>query len=243
MTSEPKNVPAVSTGSALLAGFKYAAPLILGYLPVAFAFGVIGGVNGLPAWACLLMSVLVYAGSAQFAALQLLSAGAALPGIIATTFILNLRHFLLAAAIAPRLRNFTTVQGMTFGVLLTDECFAVQDSRFRAEPERSKVEIFSLNFFVYLSWIVGTAAGIVFGGVVPGVDRIGLDFALAAMFIAILAIDAVASRHDVWVAVLSATIAVVLSASGAALWATVLATCLAATAGYLFAPADDGEPA
>jgi 4-azaleucine resistance transporter AzlC len=212
---------------------------MLGYLPVAFAFGVLGGVNGLPAWASLLMSILVYAGASQFAALQLLSAGAALPGIIATTFILNLRHFLLAAAIAPRLKDFSTVQGMAFGIQLTDECYAVQDSRYRAEADRPKAEIFSLNLFVYLSWILGTAGGIVFGGVVPGIDRIGLDFALAAMFIAILAIDAVTSRHDVWVALLSATMAVALTASGAALWATVLATCCAATAGYVFASADE----
>ena len=82
----------------------YAAwPICLGYFPIGLALGVLAQKAGLPWWAVAMMSVLVFAGSAQFICVAMLAAGASIPGIILTTFVVNLRHTLMSSALAVHL--------------------------------------------------------------------------------------------------------------------------------------------
>lgn len=221
-------------------GFTLAIPLMLGYLPVAIAFGVLAGVQQLPAWAAVAMSTVVYGAASQFAALQLLATGGGIGSVVATTFVVNLRHLLLAAAIAPRVRDYGPAGAAAFGAQLTDECFAVHSTQFRARPTRPRTEVFAMNTSVHLSWIGGTVIGIAFGGAIPAIDRMGLDFALSAMFLAILVQDAITRIIDVLVAVLGGGFAVGLTCIGSSLWAVVVATIAAATVGFLV---DRDDPA
>ncbi|MGB3304360.1 AzlC family ABC transporter permease [Gordonia sp. (in: high G+C Gram-positive bacteria)] len=225
----------------VMRGLRLTIPLMLGYLPVAFAFGVLAEVFGLPVWASLLMSAIVYGGASQFAALQVLASGGGMFAVISTTFVVNLRHFLLAASIAPRVKDYSTKEAAAFGAQLTDEAYVIQEVLFRAHERRPKAEVFALNMGVYASWIAGTALGIVFGSAVPGIEDIGLEFALTAMFLAILAQDAVRSRLDLFVALVGGGVAVLLTQLGLELWSVVLATVFAATVGFCLDRTND-EP-
>lgn len=216
----------------VLRGMKLSLPLVIGYIPVAFAFGVLGQVYGLPAWATLAMSLFVYGGASQFAALPLLAAGG-LVSIALTTFIINLRHLLLAASITPKLDELSPSQRLLFNAELTDEAFAIHDAEYRKRTHRSSGELFAANGLTHFSWVVGTGLGIGFGSVVPGLEELNLDFALTAMFIGILFIDVVKTRHDLLVAMVGGITAVLMTLWGAAIWATVVAAVIAATLGWL----------
>ena len=89
--------------SPLASAFRQALPIILGYVPVGFAYGVLAQKSGLSGLNTLLMSALVYAGSAQLIAVGLFAAAVNPLAIVATTFIVNLRHLLMSAALAPYL--------------------------------------------------------------------------------------------------------------------------------------------
>src|SRR5689334_11735245 len=88
-----------------LAGVAKTIPLMLGALPAGIIFGAIAVRSGLSAAAAAAMSAFVYAGSAQYVAIGLLASGAAVPVIIFTTLIVNLRHLLYAATLAPYVKH------------------------------------------------------------------------------------------------------------------------------------------
>lgn len=228
---DPTPAPQSAPRRALL-GAKLAAPIIIGYLPVAFAFGIVGRLADLPDWATITMSVIVYGGASQFAALQLLSTGG-LSAIISTTFIINSRHMLLSASLGPKLHRMNRWQKALFSLELTDEAYALHDAQYRSRPQRSRTEVFTANLLVHVSWVVGTILGVSFGHIVPNLDQLGLDFALTAMFIAILFTSVLKSAHDWLVAGLAGGIAVVVTLAGAGIWATVIAALTAATIGWI----------
>jgi 4-azaleucine resistance transporter AzlC len=215
-----------------LRGLRLALPIILGYLPVSFAFGVLGNVIGMPVWATIAMSLFVYAGSSQFAALQLLSVGAAPYAIVLTTFVINLRHMLLAASIAPNLRGLGRWELSAFSFELTDEAFAMHAVEYASGRKRPRSEIFTFNASVHASWILGTVLGVVASGLIGDVEAFGLDYALPAMFIALL-VSVVKDRPTLLVALLGGGLAVGLTVLGLGYWAVLLATAIAATVGAL----------
>lgn len=229
-SSAPGDADVTVARPSWVTGARLALPVVLGYLPVSFAFGVLGNLVGLPAWATVAMSLFVYAGSAQFAALQLVTVAAAPPAIVLTTFVVNLRHLLLAASIAPHLRGFRKRELVAFSFELTDEAFAMHAAEYGRRGQRPKSEVFAFNLVVHLSWITGTVLGVVASGSVTDVEAFGLDFALPAMFIALL-VTVVTDRRTLFVAVLGGGFAVAFTVLGLEYWAVLLATVLAATAG------------
>ncbi|NPV90268.1 MAG: AzlC family ABC transporter permease [Firmicutes bacterium] len=210
-------------------GAKSALPIVFGYIPIGFAFGVLAvkaGIGFLPA---LLMSVFVYAGSAQLIAVGLIGAGADLVSITLTTFVVNLRHLLMSAALAPYLRHLSRGEAAWFGFELTDESFAVHSSEL-AKEESSRSHLFALNGTAQLAWVVGTMLGALLGVSMGDTGRWGLDFALPAMFIALLILQCKSRRH-ILVAVAAAVISVALAAGFTARWNVIIATLIAGILG------------
>ncbi|MFJ2824774.1 AzlC family ABC transporter permease [Streptomyces toxytricini] len=236
----PAAVPAPAPAPrAWAAGLGQAVPVMLGYVPVAFAFGVLGHTAGLPWWASAAMSAFVYGGSSQFAALQLLAVGAAPYAVVLTTFVVNLRHLLLSAAIAPRLAGWRRREQALFAYELTDEAFAVHSAQWAERAERPKAEVFAFNTAVHGSWVAGTLAGVLAGDLVTDVEALGLDYALPAMFMALLAAGVVADRRGLAVAVLAGGLAVGLTLLGLEYWAVLAAAALAATFGLALTPREE----
>ena len=124
--------------------FERAVPIVLGYLPVGFAYGVLAQKTGLSTFNAVAMSVLVFAGSATLIAVGLFASGAGAASIIVTTFVVNLRHLLMSAALAPHVRSWRKTEQGLFAFQLTDETFALHAGSFpKGVPV--KAEAFSVN--------------------------------------------------------------------------------------------------
>ena len=184
MVKLPKNGLTGHRRTPLSRGAAAAWPICLGYMPIGLAFGVLAQKAGLTPLEIGLMSVIVFAGSSQFIAVSMLAAGASIFSIVATTFIVNLRHFLMSSALAVYLKNSGTKKLSFFAYGVTDESFAINLARFRDEHwdlDSALVTNFTANF----TWIITTMIGGIGGQFIPA-HAFGIDYALIAMFICLL---------------------------------------------------------
>jgi 4-azaleucine resistance transporter AzlC len=177
-------VKAVRPRERFRQGAAAAWPICLGYVPIGMAFGVLAQKAGLSPLEIGLMSVLVFAGSAQFIAVAMLSAGASFLTIVVTTFTVNLRHLLMSSALAPYFKGHRRGRLSLFAYGITDESFAINWSRLKAggwDLERAIVLNQTANFV----WFASTVLGGIGGQFIPA-GAFGLDYALIAMFICLL---------------------------------------------------------
>jgi len=159
-------------------------PICLGYLPIGMAFGVLAQKAGLTPLQIGLMSILVFAGSSQFIAVSMLTAGASAPAIITTTFVVNLRHMLMSSALAVYLRSIHRGLLALYAYGVTDESFAVNLPRFNAGTW-SLPRALVVNHAANLTWFISTVTGGIGGRFIPE-GAFGIDYALVAMFICLL---------------------------------------------------------
>ena len=145
-----------------LSGFSQAVPIWLGYVSVGFAYGVLAQKAGLSALNTILMSVIVYAGSAQLIAVGLFAAGASAASIILTTLVVNLRHLLMSAALSPHLKKWTKRQLAAFAFELTDETFVLHSSRV-GRGDLLSTETFAINLSSQCAWVLGSWLGFEIG--------------------------------------------------------------------------------
>ncbi len=209
---------------------RLAGPFLMGYLPVGFAYGVLAQKAGLGLPLTVLMSVIVFAGSAQLIAVGLFTAGAGPLTIIATTFVVNLRHVLMSAALSPYLSRWRPASLAALAAELTDESFALHTSRF-ARGDLDPRLTFAVNAILHVTWVVGSFAGAVAGTAVA-TRPLALDYALPAMFIALL-VAMVRDRRTLLVSVGAGLASTGLVMAGMNDWNVILATVLAATVGTM----------
>ena len=210
-------------------GAQAAWPICLGFVPIGLALGVLARQAGFTPLDIGLMSLLVFAGSAQFIAVALIGAGAAPAAIILTTLIVNIRHLLMSSALAVHLRGASRGFLLLFGYGVTDESFAVNMARFRDGWDRHRAMV--VNQLTNATWIVATTLGALVGSLIPE-GAFGIGFALPAMFIALLVYQLQSRIH-----IITAIIAVLVST----LWYVTLpgdshaiaGASIAATCGYL----------
>ncbi len=210
-------------------GVKQALPIVLGYIPVGFAYGVLAQQNGLGLFNTIAMSIIVFAGSSQLIGAGLFGAAASPFTLIFTTFVVNLRHLLMSAALAPKLKGWKKWQIALFGYELTDETFALHTMRM-AKRDPPKVETFAVNITSQSSWIVGSLSGYLAGGQLTDVRPIGLDFALPAMFIALL-VPQIVKPVYLMMALLAAALSVTLYLLDFSQSHVIIATVVGATVG------------
>jgi 4-azaleucine resistance transporter AzlC len=184
LRNSKKNMSQVGRKSALNRGMVAAWPICLGYIPIGLAFGVLAQKAGLSPLEIGLMSVLVFAGSAQFIAVSMLAAGASIFSIVATTFMVNLRHFLMSSALAVFLKNADRKKLSLFAYGVTDESFAVNLSKFR-DTRWDLNSALVTNHTANFTWIIATVVGGMGGQFIPA-HAFGIDYALIAMFICLL---------------------------------------------------------
>lgn len=170
-------------------GFKDCVPTLIGYISIGFAFGVVGIASHLSLMEISLLSLLIYAGAAQFIFCSLIVSGAPMTAIILTTFIVNLRHFLMAFSVAPSFKHYSTVRNIGFGTLLTDETYSVAMTKLAQGKTLRGNWMDGLNITAYSAWIVASILGALVGKWIPNPESWGLDFALTAMFVALLILN------------------------------------------------------
>jgi 4-azaleucine resistance transporter AzlC len=169
-------------------GFKDTLPLIVGAIPFGIIFGVVGITNGLDPLAVMGMSLFVYAGSSQFVAVGLVGQGVGVGFIILTTLILNLRHMLYAASLAPYMARLAQKWLLPLGFWLTDETYAVVVRRYPEGDNSPYKHWYHLgsSLGMYINWQATTLLGIVAGTQLSGIASWGLDFAMVVTFIGIV---------------------------------------------------------
>lgn len=226
----------ISFKKGLIAG----APIAIGYIPIAIAFGLLARTNGVPTYTSFLMSFLIFAGASQFVGINLLAIGASYSEIILTTFILNFRHFLMSSSMSQRLENSISkriLALLSFGI--TDETFMV--ASMRSEEKLSSRFVLGLNLIAFSSWNVGTWIGVFLGAGLPESIQSSMGIALYAMFIGLLIPSIKKSGVYLSVSILSITISSIIYwmpafdfiSEG---WSIVLTTILAALIGAILFP-------
>ena len=174
--------------SEFINGMKATIPLILGAIPFGIIFGAVAFNAGLSPMAAMGMSLFVFAGSAQFIAAGLVGAGVGIGLIIFTTFIVNLRHALYSASLAPFMKHLPQRWLLPLGFWLTDESYAVVITRYNDPDDSPYKHWFYLGSAVlmYSNWQLCTLIGIIAGQSVPDATGWGLDFAMVVTFIGIV---------------------------------------------------------
>jgi len=173
-----------------LLGIKGELPILLGVTPFGMIYGALATSAGLAEWDAQAMSSVVFAGSSQFMLVQLVNLGAPAIMMIITGFVINLRHALYSASVAPYVQHLSTPWKFILSYLLTDEAYAVAIMHYQDKSESKNKHWFLLGagFALWSCWQLSTAAGIFLGAQVP--PNWGLDFTLALTFIA-LAVPAI----------------------------------------------------
>lgn len=176
---------ALSRRSEFRDGIKATLPLVIGAIPFGIIYGAVAVTSGLSASAAAAMSAFVFAGSSQFIAAGLLAGGAGLFVIVLTTFVVNLRHALYAASLAPHMKGLPQRWLVPLGFWLTDESYVVVIARYQKQDPSPFKHWFYLGsaLFMYANWQLCTWIGIVAGQAIPNPQNWGLDFALAVTFI------------------------------------------------------------
>lgn len=164
-------------------GVRACLPTMLGYLGIGFAAGVVEKGVGLSLLEIALLSLIVYAGSAQFIICGLLAIQAPLSSIVVTVFLVNLRHLLMSLSVAGYFRKEKIWTNIGLGTLLTDESYGVLTTALQEEQSVTASWTNGLNVAAYLTWLVANLLGGLLGHFIPDPAAFGLDFALTAMFL------------------------------------------------------------
>ncbi len=199
--------PSPPRSRELLGGAAAVAPLLFGVAPFGVVYGALALRSGIAPVAAMAMSSLVFAGSAQLVLAQLAGAGAPAVVMVATVALVNLRHALYSASVAPALAHLPRRWKALLAYLLTDEAYAAAIARLasRAGPGAHRHWfLLGAGITLWASWQVSTAAGVLLGASLPA--SLQLEFALPLTFIAIV-VPMIRSRAALAAALVSAAVA------------------------------------
>lgn len=188
-------------------GAKTITPVLLGIAPFGLVSGVAAVNIGMTPVQAMGMSVLIYAGTSQLAAIDLIGQNTAAPIIVLTVFVVNARLVMYSASIAPHLRGLSEGWKSLLSYLLTDHVYALAIATFDGESQKVSTRwyLFGLGVTMWAVWQISTLLGIVLGATVP--DHWGLDFVIPLTFLAIV-MPELRQRRKAAVAVLSGGLAV-----------------------------------
>lgn len=191
-----------------LYGCRDSIPMIVGILPFGLIYGALASLAGLSLGQALGMSLLVYAGSAQFIAISLLTLGSGAVVILLTTLVVNLRHVLYSAALQPYVGKLSQRWRVPLAFGLTDETFAVVQRRYLARGMTDHGQWYhaGVALALYLSWVSSSLVGALFGQNVPNLADWGLDFAMLATFIGIV-VPALRNQPQIAAAIVAGAVA------------------------------------
>ncbi len=176
-----------------------------------FVYGLAARDAGFSPIEAMAMSTIVFAGAAQFAAVGYVVSGLPWPGVIVLTALLNARHLLYSAALAPWLRNVPFVRRAVMAHLLTDEAFALSIAHFRrvGRTDEGGYWIGAIAS-TFIPWNLATLAGVLLGAQIPDPTRFGIDIIFPAAMIG-LAVGLITGRRELVAAIVGAGVGVVVA--------------------------------
>ncbi|MFX4261835.1 AzlC family ABC transporter permease [Pelotomaculum propionicicum] len=215
-------------------GINDSIPIVLGYLPLGFAFGVLANEVGMSIIQATMMSALCFTGAGQYVAIGIMQAGGAVFTIIMANILLNLRYLLFSTSLVPYLKGrVPTAIGSLLTYGLTDETYAVAMNRYQNHlPTASYIA--GLHLSSHIGWIASTLLGALMGSYIGNTDRLGLSFSLPAMYICLL-VFMIKRKSDIFVALSSAVLCLLIGylvpSTMGNLFNIIIATIIAASLG------------
>lgn len=188
----------------------------IGIIVTAVGFGFVLGLaaredGGFSPVEMIAMSTLVFAGAAQFAAVGYIAAGLAWPGVVLLTALLNARHVLYSASIAPWFAGRSFALRAIAAHVLTDEAYALAMAHFR---RAGRADLWGYWFgaiaVTFIPWNLATLAGVVVGGSIPEPEQFGIDVIFPAAMLG-LAVGLITGRREIVAAVVGAGVGVLVS--------------------------------
>ncbi|NMC12644.1 MAG: AzlC family ABC transporter permease [Chloroflexi bacterium] len=185
----------ITPRNEFLGGIRAELPILVGVIPFGMIYGALALSAGIPANASQAMSAIVFAGSSQFVMAQLWAQETPIFVMLATVFVVNLRHGLYSASVAPYIQHLSITWKGALSYLLTDEAYAVVITHYRKFSQDAK-DLSSIitgkqHFFflgaglaLWSTWQISTAIGIFLGSIIP--ESWSLDFTLTLTFIALV---------------------------------------------------------
>jgi 4-azaleucine resistance transporter AzlC len=180
-------------------------------LGFGFVFGLAARQAGFSPIEAIAMSTIVFAGAAQFAGVGYVASGLAWPGVVLLTALLNARHLLYSAALAPWLRDVPFWRRAVMAHLLTDEAFALSIGHFRRVGRTDERGYWIAAIAsTFIPWNLATIGGVLLGAQIPDPARFGIDIIFPAAMIG-LAAGLMTGRREIVAAVVGAGVGVVVA--------------------------------
>jgi 4-azaleucine resistance transporter AzlC len=208
-------------------GLKSGLPIFLGYLPVGAAFGVVARSTGFSIAQAVSCSALALAGAGQFIGLSLYSSGATVLAVLVASTVVNLRYVLFGATLVPLMRGIGLPAQAGLAFFLTDETYAVNVLELRA-GRATAASMFGVGAIAWSGWVLGTTVGAIAGSAIGDPSAYGLQYAMPAMFTALL-VGLVEDRSPVVTAAIAGAFTLFFAAVLPGSWYLVLAALVAAT--------------
>lgn len=218
-------------------GLRDIAPVMVAAFPIGLLFGALCAGKGLSVLEAGLMSILVFAGGAQFAAVEMWTYPVPIAALVFSTLLVNSRHILMGASLTPKLSHFTTLQKFSAFYLLTDESWALAERRALREPV-VPAYWFACAAMLPFSWIGATFLGAWLGSFMGDPARIGADFAFTALFIGLTA-NFWKGASSAWTIAASAITSAIVSVIVGPPWHVAAGAFAGIVAAYLSASPED----
>lgn len=188
MIKRIKQYQATSHGKEFWAGMTHTLPFVLGAIPFGVSYGILSVQAGLSIVETQLMSIIVFAGAAQFMALGMIQAGVSAPLIIMSTFLINLRHMVMGLSLSPYLAKTGPWWHRVLAFGMTDESYIASITHYRKNPPEQADPFFALgsSTLLFTGWQLMTIAGTLTGSSIANPLDWGLDFAMPATFLVML---------------------------------------------------------
>jgi len=181
-----KEFPCAQVSSEFWIGVRDSIPLVVGVIPFGITCGIMALAAGLTSGEVLLMSICVFAGASQFIAITMLGAGINGWGlIVVTTLLVNLRHLLMGASLAPYIIRLPVALQALLSFGMVDETYAITIDRIYKKGYSASYQL-GANALFYSAWVLSTAVGVLLSGYISDPLAWGLDFAMPAIFLTML---------------------------------------------------------
>ncbi len=217
------------------AALRDIAPAAIAAVPIGMLFGAVAVAKGLSPAEVSLMSALVFAGGAQFAAIETWVHPAPVLTLAFATFLINARHVLMGASLSPK-AEMTRVQKFLSFFFMTDETWALSERRALDRPVTGAYWV-AMGVVLYATWLASTMLGALLGTFLGDPARLGADFAFTALFIGLIA-GFGRSRVTLITVAVSAGVAALVHHFIGAPWHVASGALAGIAAAYLSAPAE-----
>lgn len=227
-----------STRREIRAGLRDIAPVVVAAIPISLLFGAVAAAKGLSPLEVTAMSALVFAGGAQFAAIEAWIHPAPVLTLAFATLLINARHVLMGASLSPKVR-MSRVQTFLSFFFLTDEAWALSERRALERPVTVSYWA-AMGIVLWANWTLFSGLGAVLGSFLGDPERIGADFAFTALFIGLIA-GFGRSRVTLVTVAVSAGVAALVHHFIGAPWHVASGALAGIAAAYLAAPEEAGS--